>query len=217
MAQFAKVPHQLLKLKVERNGKEVTESDAVKYTLIALLYYRQNNSKTIKVKLETLAKITKVSTRQITRNINALIDHSLISCKQKIHGNNEFGCNVYTLLYQENDDYTELPFEIIENDTIPITAKIGYCVIKKETNKQTSKWYVKRTKLAEKLQCSLNHVDKIRRYLKEAGLIEYTANEITLKPVISSAGKSKKIKKSVRQILDSGVKAYESYSNTSDS
>lgn len=206
MAQFVKVPHRLLELKVERNGKEMAESDAVKYTLIALLYYRQKNSKTIKVKLKTLAKITKVSTRQVARNINALIKHKMILCDQEIHGNNEFGCNIYTLLYQEEDDYTELPFEIIENATIKITAKIGYCVIKKEANKQTGKWYGKRTKLAEKLQCSLNHVDKIRRYLKEAGLIDYASNEIKLNPIVSNDSKKKKIKKSVHKILDAEVK-----------
>lgn len=216
MTQFAKVPHRLLQLKIEKDGKEFAENDSVKYTLIALLYYRQNNSKTIKVKLETLAIMTEVSTRQITRNINKLIQHKLISRKQEIHNNNQYGCNIYKLLYQEDNDYTELPFEIIKNKNIPITAKIGYCVIKREANKQMGKWYGKRSRLAEKLQCSLNHGDKIRRYLKQAGLIEYTADEITLKPIISNESKKKEIKKSVHKIIDSGVEEDENYPNITD-
>jgi DNA-binding transcriptional regulator YhcF (GntR family) len=215
MAQFAKVPHRLLELKIKQNGKEAPENDAVKYTLIALLYYRSQNSNTIKVKLSTIAKVTKLSTRQITRNIKQLIAHKMISRKQKLHGNNEFGCNIYKLLYQEEDDYTELPFEIIENKNIPITAKIGYCVIKRAANKEIGKWYGKRAELAKKLQCSINHVDKIRRYLKQANLIEYTASEITLKPIISNDVKKKKIKKSVHKIIDAGVEVYEDDTNTS--
>lgn len=215
MAQFAKVPHRLLELKVERNGKEVPENDAVKYTLIALLYYRPKNSNTIKVKLSTIAKVTKLSTRQITRNINKLIDYKLILRKQEIHGNNEFGCNIYTLLYQEKDDYTELPFEIIKNKHIPITAKIGYCAIKRAANKETGKWYGKRAELAKILQCSVNHVDKIKRYLKEADLIDCSDGEITLKPIISSDNTKKKIRKTVHKIIDTGVEVYEDDTNIS--
>lgn len=216
MIQFAKVPHKLLELKVERDGKTVVENDAVKYTLIALLYYRQNDSKTIKVKLSTLTKITKLSTKQITRNINKLMEYNLISRKQEIHGNNEFGCNVYTLLYQEVDDYTELPFEIIKNKKLPVTAKIGYCIIKREANKQTCKLYTTRASLAEKMHCSLNHMDKIRRYLKEANLIDYTAKEVILKQIVNNVVKKKTIKKSVHKVIDNEVVIYENHTNIAD-
>lgn len=164
MGRYVKVPYCLLDLK---------ENNAVKYTLIALLYFKSSNSNKITVTLAKLSKVARLNSRQLTNHINTLIKHGLISRKQKIV-NGEYGSNVYTLLYE--DKYSaRIPWDIAYNERLSISAIIAYCVMKQNINLNNKKFtfYGIKEDLAQKFQCSLNQVDKIKRSLKEAGLIEW--------------------------------------------
>ena len=136
MRQFVKVPHVLL---------DLDETDIIKYTLIAILRYRKGNGRQIKVTLNTLSKITGLQPRQLTNNINRLIQTGLISRKQSIHGNNEFGSNMYTLDYDDNKAFEPILWDIVYSEKLPITAKVGYCKIYRSANKKTWKLYADRT------------------------------------------------------------------------
>jgi len=195
--QFAKVPHKLLDLK---------ENNTVKFTLIALLHFRQGNSKKIKVTLATLSKIVGIRERQLTKYMNKLIEHGLISRKQTIYGHNQFGSNEYELVYNDDNGYTKIDFAIAYNAKLPISARIGYCFLKRYSNKTNCKVRIGKKKLASRLQCSLNQVDKIKRYLKDANLIDYTAYnaEIILMYEMNSK-KTADIENSIKKVKNEHV------------
>jgi len=169
-----KMPYVLLELKMSNHAK---------YVYMALLHFRSKRSKTIKVSLTKVAEVTGLKGRQLTNHINTLVQHNVIERRQNTHGSGEYGCNVYTILCDETY-FAEIPWEIAYEDALSVNAKIGYCIMKRYTDldKQDYVCYMTKRELAKKIGCSLNEVDKVKRNLKNAGLIAYerNSNKITL-------------------------------------
>lgn len=169
-----KMPYELLELNI---------SNQAKYVYMALLHFRNKISKKIKVSLAKVSEVTGLKGRQLTNHINTLIQYKIISRKQNKHISGEYGCNIYTILCEETY-FAEIPWEIAYNDALSVNAKIGYCIMKRFTDldKKNFTCYMTKSELAEKVGCSTNEIDKIKRNLKNAGLIEYerNSNKITL-------------------------------------
>lgn len=150
---------------------------------MALLHFRSHVSKKIKVSLAKVSDVTGLKGRQLTKHINTLIQYKIISRKQNKHSSEEYGCNIYTILCNERY-FAEIPWEIAYNDDLSVNAKIGYCIMKRFTDLDRNDFicYMTKSELAEKVGCSANEVDKIKRNLKQAGLIAYerNSNKITL-------------------------------------
>lgn len=169
-----RMSYQLLDLKISTNTKHV---------YMALLHFRSHVSKKIKVSLAKVSDVTGLKGRQLTKHINTLIQYKIISRKQNKHSSEEYGCNVYTILCDERY-FAEIPWEIAYNDDLSVNAKIGYCIMKRFTDLDRNDFicYMTKSELAEKVGCSANEVDKIKRNLKQVGLIAYerNSNKITL-------------------------------------
>ena len=150
---------------------------------MALLHFRSKTNKKIKVSLAQVSEVTGLKGRQLTNHINTLVQYNIVLRKQNKHGSEEYGCNVYTILCDESY-FAEIPWEIAYDDALSVNAIIGYCILKRYTdlNKNNFICYMTKSELAEKIGCSSNEVDKIKRNLKQAGLIAYerNSNKITL-------------------------------------
>ncbi|SFM28526.1 hypothetical protein [Pelosinus propionicus] len=168
------VPYALLDLK---------EANETKYTLVAILSFRSKRSKRIKVSLSKITEVTGLKGRQLTNHINKLVEHGMISRSKIKYSSGEYSCNTYTILCNE-EYFAEIPWEIACSDTLSVWDKIGYCIMKRFTDldKRDFICYLTKEELVKHLQCSPNQVDKVKRNLKKAGLIEFerNSNKITL-------------------------------------
>ncbi len=169
-----KMPYKLLDLNISNHAK---------YVYMALLHFRSKHSKQIKVTLAKVSEVTGLKGRQLTNHINTLTKNIILLRNQNQYGSGEYGCNVYTIFCDERY-FAEIPWEIAYNDDLSVNAKIGYCIMKRFTDldKKDFTCYMTKSELAEKVGCSANEVDKIKRSLKNAGLIEYECkhNKIVL-------------------------------------
>jgi len=156
---------------------DLNEANETKYMLIAILRFRSGSSKKIKVSLAKISEVTGLKGRQLTKHINKLVQHEMISRNQTKYSSGEYGCNTYTILCDERY-FAEIPWEIAYSNTLSVWAKIGYCIMKRFINldKKDFACYLTKDELAKHLQCSLNQVDKIKRNLKGDGLIEFERN-----------------------------------------
>lgn len=163
-----RMPYTLLELAIANHAK---------YVYMALLHFRSKTSKKIKVSLAKVAEVTGLKGRQLTNHINTLVQYNIIAKRQNKHGSGEYGCNVYTILCDETY-FAEIPWEIAYEDALSVNAKVGYCIMKRYTDldKQDHVCYMTKRELAEKIGCSVNEVDKIKRNLKNAGFIAYERN-----------------------------------------
>ncbi|MHC1745535.1 MAG: hypothetical protein AB9895_00105 [Negativicutes bacterium] len=163
--RHARVPYQLL---------DLVESNETKYIYLALLHFRSGQSKQIKVSLRKISELTSLKARQVTKHINTLIQSGMVSRKQIKYSSGEYSCNTYTLLCDERH-FAEVPWKIAYSNNLSVHAKIGYCVLKRfiDLDKGNFFCYMTKNELAKYLRCSLNQVDKIKRNLKEIGLIDF--------------------------------------------
>jgi DNA-binding IscR family transcriptional regulator len=168
------VPYALLDLK---------EANETKYTLVAILSFRSKRSKKIKVSLPKIIEVTGLKGRQLTKHINKLVKHGMVSRNQTKYGGGEYSCNTYTILCNE-EYFAEIPWEIARSETLSVWDKIGYCIMKRfiDLDKKDFSCYLTKKELVEHLHCSPNQVDKVKRNLKKASLIEFerNSNKITL-------------------------------------
>jgi len=180
---------------------DLEESNETKYVFIAILSFRSNNNKKIKVSLNKISEVTGLKFRQLTNHVNRLIQQKMISRSQVKHSNGDYSCNTYTILCDEKY-FAEIPYEIACDKLLSVSEKIGYCIMKRYINlaKIDFATYLTKNDLASYLGCSLNQVDKIKRSLKKAGLVEFerNSNMIVLVYECSQSDKTK-IKKSVRK------------------
>lgn len=189
-----KMPYALLELSI---------SNQAKYVYMGLLYFRNNSSKRIKVSLAKVAEVTGLKGRQLTHHINILVKHRIITRQQNKHSSGEYGCNVYTILCDETY-FAEIPWEIADDDALSVNTKIGYCLMKQymDLDKRDYICYLTKNELAEKIGCSLNEVDKVKRNLKQAGLIEYerSSRKIVLayEKALDAEARQEEIKQVVR-------------------
>lgn len=169
-----RIPYKLLDLAISNHAK---------YVYVALMHFRSETRKSIKVSLAKVAEVTGLKGRQLTNHINTLIEYNIIARRKNKHGNGEYGCNVYTITCDETY-FAEIPWEIAYDNTLSVNTKLGYCIMKRYTDldKQDHVCYMTKRELTEKIGCSTNEVDKIKRNLKLAGFIEYerSSNKITL-------------------------------------
>jgi hypothetical protein len=165
MTQHVRVPYALL---------DLDESNETKYVFIALLRFRSGYSKNIKVSLKRLTEVTGLKPRQLTNHINRLIDRRMILRKQTKHNDGHYGCNTYTITCEESK-FAAIPMKIAFHERLSVSAIIGYCVLKRYINLNDGSFACFATKemMAEEWRCSLNQVDKVKRNLKAAGLIDY--------------------------------------------
>jgi DNA-binding MarR family transcriptional regulator len=144
---------------------------------IALMKYRQGDSNQVKISIEKLSEITGYSTKQITRHINILIEHGFVERSHQVFGWGEFSINTYTL-YCLDDKFAMIPYVIAFEMGLKPSELIGYANIKrlKDLRRTDKMVFATKEQLAEALQTSPNNVDKIKRRLKEAGLIDFERN-----------------------------------------
>jgi DNA-binding IscR family transcriptional regulator len=163
-----RMPYELLELNISNNAK---------YVYMALLHFRSRSSKKIKVSLAKVSEITGLKGRQLTNHINTLVKYKIIYRNQNKHGSGEYGCNVYTIMCDESY-FAEVPWEIAYDESLSVNTKIGYCIMKRhiDLDKKDFICYMTKSELAEKVGCSANEVDKIKRNLKNTGLIECERN-----------------------------------------
>ncbi|BBB92276.1 MAG TPA: helix-turn-helix domain-containing protein [Methylomusa anaerophila] len=188
-----RMPYTLLELAIANHAK---------YVYMALLHFRSKTSKKIKVSLAKVAEVTELKGRQLTNHINTLVQYNIVAKWQNKHDSGEYGCNVYTISCDESS-FAEIPWEIAYDDKLSVNAKIGYCIMKRYTDldKQDYVCYLTKRELAKKIGCSLNEVDKVKRNLKNAGLIAYerNSNKITLVYEKSLDDNKNEIKQIVRR------------------
>ena len=188
-----------------QNGEtlKLNIANQAKYVYMGLLHFRSRSSKTIKVSLAKVAEVTGLKGRQLNNHINTLVKHRVITKRQNNYGSGEYGCNVYTILCDETY-FAEIPWEIAYDDRLSVNAKIGYCLMKQymDLDKRDYICYLTKTELAEKIGCSLNEVDKIKRNLKQAGLIDFerSSSKIVLsyEKALDADARQEEIKQVVR-------------------
>lgn len=172
--QHIRVPYGLLDLNIANEAKRV---------YLALLYYRSGTNKQIKVKIQTIAERAGLKERQVKKHLQALCDTNILSRRQVIHGKNAWGCNQYTIQCDETY-YAAIPYEIAFDKNLSAMELVLYCILKRHTDliKPDFKCWMDKAQLAKKLGSSMNHIDKIKRALKQAGYIDYGRNhsQITL-------------------------------------
>ncbi len=172
--RHSRMPYKLLDLAISNHAK---------YVYMALMHFRSKTKKSIKVSLAKVAEVTGLKGRQLTNHINTLLQYNIIARRKNKHGNGVYSCNVYTITCDETY-FAEIPWEIAYDNTLSANAKLGYCVMKRYTNlgKRDYACYMTKRELTEKIGCSTNEIDKIKRNLKLAGFIEYerSSNKITL-------------------------------------
>lgn len=168
--QYVKIPYQLL----EYDGFNHRSVNMTKYLYVALLKHRQGNSSKVTVSTKVLEKITGIKRTNITVHINRLIKHGFVERHHQVYGWNQFGINTYTLKCPE-DKFAMIPYYIAYDATLSKRDVIAYANIKRiiDLRRTAKKVFGSKEKLAKELQCTENNVDKIKRRLKEAGLISF--------------------------------------------
>ncbi len=163
--QHIRVPYELLDSQVPNEAKKV---------FIAIMQSRNGTNKQIKVKIKTIAAKAGLKERQVKNYIKILCQNNMLSRKQIRYGDGAWGCNTYTILCDEKY-FAEIPFCIASDANLSAQALIAYCFMKRFTNlnKRDYICIMEKTQLAEKLGCSVNHADKVKRMLKKAGYINY--------------------------------------------
>ncbi|MFC5405525.1 hypothetical protein [Cohnella soli] len=167
--QHIRVPYELLDLSIAHEAKKV---------YFALLYFRDGAKKQIKVKIQKIAVRSGLKERQVRKHIRTLCDSNMLSRKQIIHGKEAWGCNEYTIKCDETY-YAAIPYEIAYDERLSALELMTYCTLKRYTdlNKQEYSCRMDKIKLAKKVGCSTNHIDKVKRALKQAGYIDYDPNQ----------------------------------------
>lgn len=201
-----------------RNAKRV-DNDSTIAVLIAILGSRKGANRVIKVSMQVLEKRTKLSRTQISRHLSRLIEDGSIKVTQKCNGFNDFECNEYTLLYSE-EKYAIVPFEIAYNKDLKHSELVAYFRLKQHTDLEKMDFmvYGSKEELAKMLKVSINHVDKIKRNLKNKGIISYerssNAIELTLEKEIyitnhkaKTASKNKEVDNVVKATVNSKMEA----------
>lgn len=194
--QYLKMPYDLL------INRELGNN--IKMIYLALLYFRNGVNKKIKVPLEKISALIGIKKRQLINHLNILVENNIISRSQENRQSGEYICNTYTILVNESH-FALIPVAIAVNYELSANAKIRYCIMKRFSNpaKKNFTCHLKKTELAHEIGCSLNEVDKIKRSLKNAGLIEYERNDnqiilIYERNLKSFANSNQEIKQTVR-------------------
>lgn len=205
--RHSRMPYKLLDLAISNHAK---------YVYMALMHFRSKTKKSIKVSLAKVAEVTGLKGRQLTNHINTLLQYNIIARRKNQHGNGEYSCNVYTITCDETY-FAEIPWEIAYDNTLSANAKLGYCIMKRYTDlgKRDYACYMMKRELTEKIGCSSNEVDKIKRNLKMAGFIEYerSSNKITL---IYEKALEEKINSEIKRVVrnKNEVSQYENHSTS---
>lgn len=167
--QHIRVPYDLLDLIIANEAKKV---------YLDLLFFRDGAKKQIRAKIDTIAKQTGLKERQVKKHIQSLCDANILSRKQIIHGKDQWGCNEYTIKCDETY-YAAIPYKIAQDKRLSALELMTYCTLKRhiDLNKQEYRCWMDKIKLAKKVGCSTNHIDKVKRVLKQAGYIEYDHNQ----------------------------------------
>lgn len=170
--RFVKVPYPILNLKV---------SVQTKYLFVSLMHFRSGRKKSIKVSMKKVSEISGMKERQMSTHIKKLCNLCVLSRRQTYYGNTNYGCNIYTITCSENY-YAAIPWEVAFNSELTAYSVIGYCVLKRniDLRKNDFACFLTKQQLANQIGCSLNHVDKIKRNLRKAGLIEFGHNDIKI-------------------------------------
>lgn len=205
--RHSRMPYKLLDLAISNHAKCV---------YMALMHFRSKTRPSIKVSLAKVAEVTGLKGRQLTNHINTLLQYNIIARRKNQHGNGEYSCNVYTITCDETY-FAEIPWEIAYDNTLSANAKLGYCIMKRYTDlgKRDYACYMTKRELTEKIGCSSNEVDKIKRNLKMAGFIEYerSSNKITL---IYEKALEEKINSEIKRVVrnKNEVSQYENHSTS---
>jgi hypothetical protein len=172
--RHVRVPYQILELDVSNETKAV---------YIAVMSFRSKNNKRIKVSMKTIANAADLKVRRVNYHITELCIRNVLSRKQVKIGNDSYGCNTYTINCDEQR-FAEIPWCIAFEKHLKSSSLIAYCTMKKHTDIRKGDYtcYLSQSELAEYLNCSLNHVNKIKQDLRNAGLIsyEYSSRKIVL-------------------------------------
>jgi DNA-binding IscR family transcriptional regulator len=166
LKQHVRVPYVLLDLNITNGAKKL---------FIALLYFCGGKSKQIKVTLKKIAERAGLKERQVKNHIRTLCEHHILMRKQISYGECAWGCNTYTILCNETY-YAKIPYVIAFNPNLSAHALLTYCTMKRYTNlnKQDYICIVDKRQLAKQMNCTVNHLDKVKRELKQAGYIAYS-------------------------------------------
>ncbi|MEG6585426.1 hypothetical protein [Dendrosporobacter sp. 1207_IL3150] len=190
-------------------------ANEAKYVYMALLRFRSGNSKNIKVSIAKLSEVTGLKGRQLTKHINTLIKYKVISRYQNKHNDGNYGCNTYSILCNE-EYFSEIPWEIASNKELSKWSMIGYCIMKRfiDIDKEDFTCYLSKDQLATYLQCSINQVDKIKRNLKGAGLIDFdrNSNKVVLIYELALVGQLNSNLDHIKQVVRDKNKAIENES-----
>lgn len=167
MNRYVKVPYALIDLKVSAQTKCI---------YISLMKFRSAEKKEITVTLEKIAEAARLRTGQTGKYLTTLVKCGIIEREQKNFGYGQYGCNTYRIVCNEKK-YAIIPWEVAYGAPISSQALIAYCVLKKHTdlNKKDGIVYMSNTELALYLDCSTNHVNKVKIELQNKGFLEFKA------------------------------------------
>jgi len=204
--QYVKIPYQLLKYK----GFDNKGADMTKYVYVAILKHRQGDNNKVTVNMTVLEKITGITRTNITLHINRLIEHNFIDRSHQVYGWDEFGINTYTLNCPE-EKFSMIPYAIAYDMEIDKKDVIAYANIKRimDLRRTDKKVFATKEELTEAFQCSENNVDKIKRRLKEIGLINFErkSKAIELTWELDNFSEVKRIKYNRKQHVEKTVKS----------
>ncbi|MNZ95395.1 hypothetical protein D3C78_1145420 [compost metagenome] len=166
--QHVRVPYSLIELDISNQSKSV---------YIAIMCARSGHNKKIKISMDKIAANAGLKVRMVNRHISELCQYHMLSRKQMNYGVGLYGCNTYTIECDERK-FAEIPLCIAYEKQLKASSLIAYCIMKKYTDirKKDYTCYLSKEELAQYLRCTLNHVNKIKRDLKNAGLITYEYN-----------------------------------------
>lgn len=189
-------------LRIAYDVLDLEISNEAKYVYMALMRFRSGTSKNVKVSIAKLAEATGLKGRQLTKHVNTLVEHKVISRYQNKHNDGNYGCNTYSILCNE-EYFSEIPWEIANSKKLSKWSMIGYCIMKRFTNldKKDFTCYLSKEQIATCLQCSINQVDKIKRRLQEADLIEFERNSHKIVLVYELGLEKNNILEEVKQVV----------------
>lgn len=166
--QHVRVPYSLIELDISNQSK---------YVYIAIMRSRSGHSKKIKISMNKIAENAGLKERMVHQHISKLCRYNMLSRKQINYGVGLYGCNTYTIECDERK-FAEIPLCIAYEKQLKASSLIAYCIMKKYTDIREKNYtcYLSQEELAKYLKCSLNHVNKIKQDLKNAGLITYEYN-----------------------------------------
>lgn len=204
--QYVKVPYQLLKYK----GFDHKSADMTKYVYVALLKHRQGDSNTVKVNMKVLESITGITRTNITAHMNKLIEQGFVERSHQVLGWDEFSINTYTLNCPE-DKFAMIPYKIAYDSNLDKNDVIAYGNLKRimDLRRTDKKVFATKKELADAFQCSPNNVDKIKRRLKEAGLINYERKSVLIELTweLDNFSQVKRIQHERKKHIENTIKA----------